>query len=62
VIVIGFSADWYKGVLTDEELYNLENPKPKEPARDKESAAAASRRKPPTSRTTTHRTIVPDEE
>lgn len=53
-----FSVDWYKGVLTDEELYNLENPKPKEP-KDKE--AAANRRKP-SRPTTTRRTFVPAEE
>lgn len=27
--VCAFSADWYKGILTDEELHNLEFPKPK---------------------------------
>jgi len=52
------SADWYKGVLTDEELYNLENPKPKETTKEKE-AAAANRRKP--SRPTTTRRTVDDE-
>jgi hypothetical protein len=24
-----FSAEWYKGILTDEQLAELENPKPK---------------------------------
>ena len=27
--VFDFSADWYKGILTDEQLAELENPKPK---------------------------------
>jgi len=54
------SADWYKGVLTDEELYNLENPKPKETTKEKE-AAAANRRKP-SRPTTTRRTVVEDDE
>jgi len=53
-------ADWYKGVLTDEELYNLENPKPKETSKEKE-AAAASRRKP-SRPPTTKRTVVEDDE
>jgi len=54
------SADWYRGVLTDEELYNLENPKPKETSKEKE-AAAASRRKP-SRPSTTKRTIAEDDE
>jgi hypothetical protein len=58
-VFIFFSADWYKGVLTDEELYNLENPKPKDSAKDKE--AAANRRKP-SRPTTTRRTFAQDEE
>lgn len=54
------SADWYKGILTDEELYNLENPKPKEPTKERESAAA-SRRKP-SRPSTTKRTFTQDDE
>lgn len=53
------SADWYKGILTDEELYLLENPKPKEPTKDRE--AAASRRKP-SRPSTTKRTFVRDDD
>jgi hypothetical protein len=31
-----FSADWYKGILTDEQLAQLENPKPKNRTRGEE--------------------------
>jgi len=53
------SADWYRGVLTDEELYNLENPKPKETTKEKEAAAA---RRKPSRPPTTKRTVAEDDE
>jgi len=53
------SADWYRGVLTDEELYNLENPKPKETTKEKEAAAA---RRKPSRPSTTKRTVAEDDE
>lgn len=56
--VLDFSAEWYKGVLTDEELHNLEFPKPKE---IKNTEPAPSRRKP-SRPTTTKRTFGRDEE
>jgi hypothetical protein len=31
-----FSAEWYKGILTDEQLAELENPKPKNRTRGEE--------------------------
>ena len=34
--VFGFSAEWYKGILTDEQLAQLENPKPKNRTRGEE--------------------------
>lgn len=55
-----FSKDWYKGILTDEELYNLENPKPKEQS-TKDKEATASRRKP-SRPTTTRRTFAQDDD
>lgn len=50
-----YSKDWYKGIITDEELAELENPKPRpKPSEEAVRRRQGSKKKP--------KTKVPEEE